>query len=178
VLRYLAAFGPASVRDVQTWSGLTRLAEVVDGLRPRLVTFRDERGTELFDLPDAPRPDPDTPAPPRFLYDFDNLLLSHADRSRVITEEYGRQEFEPHGPVPRLVLVDGFTAATWTVTAVKDMAELTIRPFVRLSTRDKSALVEEGQALLAFLAPRAPHREVRFTAAGRGRRARPAVPAR
>jgi hypothetical protein len=164
VLRYLAAFGPASVRDVQTWSGLTRLAEVVDGLRPRLVTFRDERDVELFDLPDAPRPDPDTPAPPRFLYDFDNLLLSHADRTRVITEEYRRQEFEPHGPVPRLVLVDGFTAATWTVESGRDAAVVTIRPLRRLSTRDRSALVKEGRALLAFLTPQVVTGQVRFTA--------------
>jgi hypothetical protein len=164
VLRYLAAFGPASVRDVQIWSGLTRLGEVVEALRPRLVSFRDERGVELFDLPDAPRPDPDTPAPPRFLYDFDNLLLSHADRGRVITEECRQQDFEPHGPVPRLVLLDGFTAATWTVESGKGTASLLISPFGRLSTRDKSALATEGRSLLAFLAPKAAAGEVRFTA--------------
>lgn len=112
VLRYLGAFGPASVRDMQTWAGLTRLREVFERLRPRLVTFRDENGVELFDLPDAPRPDEDTPAPPRFLPEFDNVLLGHADRTRVIPPRYrgrngnGNQSYGT-------VLVDGFLAAVW-----------------------------------------------------------------
>jgi hypothetical protein len=162
VLRYLGAFGPAGVRDAQTWSGLTRLGEVLDRLRPRLVTYTDEHGVELFDRPDAPRPDPDTPAPARFLYDFDNLLLSHADRSRVITDGYRGMDLDPHGPMPRLVLLDGFTAALWTVETPKGSAILSVHPFGKLSTSDKSALTAEGTALLEFLAPRAGRREVRF----------------
>jgi hypothetical protein len=164
VLRYLGAFGPASVRDMQTWSGLTRLGEVADRLRPRLVTFADEHGVELFDLPDAPRPDPDTPAPARYLYDFDNLLLSHADRSRVITDAYRGLDLDPHGPMPRLVLLDGFTAALWTVEVGRSGATLTVHPFAKLSAKDKSALTAEGDALLAFLAPKAATRDVEFGA--------------
>jgi hypothetical protein len=162
VLRYLAAFGPATVRDVQTWSGLSRLAEVLDRLRPRLATFRDENGAELFDLPDAPRPDPQVSAPVRYLYDFDNLLLSHQDRSRVVTDLVREQNFDPHGPVPRLVLVDGFTAATWTLDTTRDMATLSVRPFAPLSASDRDALTVEGGGLLDFLAPTARH-EIRFT---------------
>ncbi|MDQ4213030.1 winged helix DNA-binding domain-containing protein [Microbacterium capsulatum] len=168
IARYLGAFGPASVKDVQVWSGLTRLREVVDRMRPDLLTFRDENGQELFDLPDAPRPDPDMPAPPRFLYDFDNLLLSHADRSRVITDAHGQQGYRTQRPAPQILLVDGFTAADWTITREGDAATLTVRPYDRpFGTRDAAAVAEEGQALLAFTDPDAERREVVWAPRGR-----------
>jgi len=157
VRRYLGAFGPASVADVQIWSGLTRLNEVVDRLRPGLVTFRDERGTELFDLPEAPRPDGDTPAPVRFLYDFENLLLSHADRTRVVTDEHQRMGSAGDGTVPRLVLVDGFTAGTWVTTTDRRSTTLTVTPFNRLSKKDAKAVEAEAVALVRFLAPTHAH---------------------
>jgi hypothetical protein len=112
VLRYLAAFGPASVADVATWSRLTGLREVVERLRPQLRPFLDERGRELFDLPEAPRPDPDTPAPIRVLPEYDNVLLSHSDRSRFGTDEE-RRLVAAVGPVKGTVLVDGVVKAVW-----------------------------------------------------------------
>jgi hypothetical protein len=152
VVRYLGAFGPAGVKDVQTWSGLTRLGEVVDRLRPRLSTFRDERGRELFDLPDAPRPDPDTPAPPRFLPEFDNLILSHADRTRVIADDYRKTIASRNGMVPATFLVDGFVRGTWKTQRTRGKATLVIEPFEALSGNDRDALAEEGERLLRFMA--------------------------
>jgi hypothetical protein len=163
ILRYLAAFGPATVKDVQTWSGLTRLSEVTERLRPRLAVFRDELGRELFDLPVSPRPDPDTPAPPRFLYDYDNLLLSHADRTRFITDDYHKQGFTMDGPMPCIVLVNGFTNGNWKITRSRNAATLTIKPFTRLSKKDTAALTEEGVRLLAFAASDADTHDIQFT---------------
>ena len=156
VLRYLGAFGPASARDAQVWSGLTHLAEVLDGLRDRLVVLGDEHGRELFDLPDAPRPDPGTPAPVRFLYDFDNLLLSHADRSRVV----GDADHTAHGfggdsgEQPRSVLVDGTVGATWRVARSRGTGVLTVRAFRPFTPGERADVEAEGAALLAFLHPR------------------------
>ncbi len=162
VLRYLGAFGPASVKDVQTWSGLTRLGEVLERLRPRLCTFSDERGKELFDLPDAPRPDPDTPAPPRFLPEFDNLILSHADRTRVIAEEYRKAIASRNGMVPATFLVDGFVRGTWKTERTRRKATLLIEPFEPLSQKDRDALAEEGERLIWFTSGDAGAFEVRL----------------
>ncbi len=152
VVRYLGAFGPAGVKDVQTWSGLTRLGEVLERLRPRLCTFRDEHGRELFDLPDAPRPDPDTPAPPRFLPEFDNLILSHADRARVIADDYRRAIASRNGMVPATFLVDGFVRGTWKTRRTRGKAALVIEPFDALPGNDRDALAGEGERLLRFMA--------------------------
>jgi Winged helix DNA-binding domain len=151
VLRYLAAFGPASVADVQNWSGLTRLAPVLDQLRPRLLTYVGEGGRELFDLPDAPRPDRDSPVPVRFLADFDNLLLGHADRSRFVSDGYRQLGFPANGQVPRPFLVDGFTAGTWRVTVHRRAWTLTVEPFERITRQVRAALEQEAGDLLRFL---------------------------
>jgi hypothetical protein len=158
IIRYLAAFGPATVKDVQTWSGLTRLREVADRLDLA------DLGDGLLDLPDAPRPGPDTPAPVRFLYDFDNLLLSHADRSRVITSQWLEQDFPRINPMPSAVLVDGFTGGTWRIVNGKDTATLGIHLFKGVPA---DGVAEEGASLLDFIAPGKAH-DIRFVEAERG----------
>lgn len=163
VVRYLAAFGPASVKDMQVWSGMTRLGTVVRRLAPRLRTFRDENGVQLYDLPDAPRPAPDTPVPVRYLPDFDNILLSHADRSRILTEEQRRLVFTRNGLIRPTFLVDGFVRGMWRLERGRDTATLVLRPFGPLAEKDRSELVAEGMRLLAFAADGCPSPEVRFT---------------
>jgi hypothetical protein len=151
VLRYLAAFGPATTADVQTWCGLRGLRPVLKRLRPQLVTFRDERKRELFDLPDAPRPDPDIPAPPRFLPDFDNLLLAHADRTRIIADEHRPHVFTKNLRVRATFLWDGQVAGVWASTRKRGAGVLRISPFAPLPRGAADALAAEGEALLLFL---------------------------
>ncbi|MET9411037.1 winged helix DNA-binding domain-containing protein [Streptomyces sp. NPDC002935] len=146
VLRYLAAFGPASVKDMQTWAGLTRLREVFERLRPRLVTFRDESGGELFDLPDASRPDADTPAPPRLLPEFDNLLLSHADRSRVVPTDLKGRTWQGNQAYCTL-LVDGFLSGLWKL----EEGALVVEPFGRLTKAQRDEVTAEGERMLTAM---------------------------
>lgn len=161
ILRYLAAFGPATVADIQVWSGLTRLREAVDRLRPRLRTFRDEDGRELLDVRNGLLPDPDTPAPPRFLPEYDNILLSHANRTRIVAIEHRRQ-YSTETRSLGMVLVDGFIGATWNVITAKRTATLMIEPVVRLSRHQRREVAEEGARLLAFAAADAEQHDVRF----------------
>jgi hypothetical protein len=155
VVRYLAAFGPATVADVAAWSRLTAFREVLDRLRPQLRTFRDERGRELFDLPDAPRPDPGTPAPVRFLPEYDNVLLSHADRSRFLRpgdrDEIGPAFERAQGSV----LCDGVVRGAWRLDPDPDAGRtvLTLRTVGGPSRRDTGDIEAEAVRLLAFLAP-------------------------
>jgi hypothetical protein len=162
VLRYLAAFGPASVMDVQAWSGLTRLKEVADRLGGRVRRFRNESGRELLDLPDAPRPDPDTPAPVRFLPDFDNVVLSHADRSRIVDDDVRRRVQRVSQVLPGTVLVDGRVAAMWSVERAKGAATLVVTPLRPLAGADREAIGGEGARLLAFTAAEAHDHDVRI----------------
>jgi len=166
VMRYLAAFGPATVPDMQAWSGVTRLGEVTKRLRRRLRTFRNERGDELFDLPDAPRPDRDTPAPPRFLPYYDNVALSHADRTRIIADGHGGRLFTSDGLLVGTVLIDGFVGGRWKVRRESGKATLIIQPFGQLRRQDRAMLAEEGDRLVTFAAAGARTHDVRFARPG------------
>ena len=163
VVRCLAAYGPASVADVQAWSGLSRLREVTDRLGPQLRPLPGPGGAELLDLPDAPRPDPGVPAPPRFLPEYDNLLLSFADRTRVIP--HGRPVPLPpgNGATAGTLLVDGAWQADWKITASADRAVLDVTPFTRLTARDEEQIAAEGTRLIGFAAPGASP-DIRFAA--------------
>ena len=156
IRRYLAAFGPATVADISAWSGLTGLREAIAKLRSELRTFRDERGRELFDVRDGPLPDPDTPAPPRFLPEFDNLILGHDDRTRVIAFEHrymvGNGTF----------LIDGFVAGIWTIKRERRAATVAVSSFKPLRKPDRAGLADEGERLLTFAASDAVKRDIHF----------------
>ena len=157
IMRYLAAFGPASVADIRIWSGLTGLESTIGRLRPQLRTFYDQHGRELFDVPDGPLPDPNTPAPPRFLADHDNVVHAHADRSRIVPADHPKRI-----RAPRTFLIDGFVAGTWRLIPGRRLTTLEISPLDELERADRAALAEEGIRLLSFLAARAEH-DVRLT---------------
>jgi hypothetical protein len=161
VFRYLAAFGPASATDAQTWSGM-KLKETLEKLRPELQTYRGEGRTELFDLPGVQLPAEDVPAPARFLPEYDNLLLSHSNRSRVIADEYRSKVYLPGLRVAATILVDGFVRGAWKIEKAKTAATLLIEPFDKLTKKDRAALAEEGERLVRFVEPKAKSFEVRF----------------
>jgi hypothetical protein len=157
VHRYLAAFGPATVADIQAWSGLTRLAETVNRLRPELRTFEDELGRELLDLQDAPLPDPDTPARARILPPFDNAILSHAERTRIIDPNH--RMIVSRDRLMRTFLLDGFVAGAWRL----DTNTLHLIAFRPLRPSEREQLADEAERLAPILTPEARPLEPRFS---------------
>lgn len=160
VRRYLGAFGPASVLDAQRWSGLTRLGEVFERLRPELATFTDEDGRELFDLPDAPRPGGDADAPVRLVAAYDDLLLGHDDRRRIFADEHRKTLIPVNAVIPPTVLVDGFVAGTWAWSANRTTATIAVTPFHRWPARVRRQVEGEAEHLLAAAAPEVARHEV------------------
>jgi len=149
VRTYLRAYGPATKQDIGQWAGIPRLAPVAASLeRLTLRTFRDESGKLLHDLPRAPLPDPDTPAPPRLVPRFDNLVLSHADRARVLGDVPPARIVTNNGLVHATILVDGFVTGTWQL----DRGRVRLEPFGRLDAAVRRELAEEAARLEAFVA--------------------------
>ena len=155
VLRYLAAFGPATPADFQVWSGLRQAKPVFDDLGDELVVLNDAAGKELYDLPDAPRPDEDTEAPVRFLPEFDNLLLSHTKRTRVIADAHKPAVYTKNLRVRSTYLVDGTVSGLWTSELKRGVATLRLAPFGRTTKKVLAELEKEGTSLLEFLEPSA-----------------------
>ena len=163
VKRYLAAFGPASVADAQTWSGLRGLRDTFEGLRPRLVVIPGPRRVELFDLPDAPRPTEEVDMPVRFLPEYDNLLLAYADRSRLVDDEHRSRLVTRNLQVPGTFLVDGRVAGIWKIIRKRATATLTLELFVPQPKKVRQALEAEATALAKFIEPDATKIEVVFS---------------
>jgi len=161
VLRYFGAFGPASVADVQSWSGLQGLRAVVEKLRPKLRVFRDARGRELFDLPDAPRPDEDTPAPMRFLPEFDNVLMGYQDRARVMVDAHKPNVFLPGLRVASTVIVDGFVVATWRIDRTKKQSTIGVQLLEKLPKKTVGEIESEAERVVKFMDPEAATHDVR-----------------
>ncbi|TCZ73783.1 winged helix DNA-binding domain-containing protein [Paenibacillus albiflavus] len=150
IKRYLAAFGPATIQDIEAWSGLTRIRKEIEYMRHQLVTYQDEQGAELFDLPDTPLPESDMEPPARFLGEYDNILLSHANRNRIMDEVTRKRVITSNGIVHSTILLDGFVAGKWKHRQDKGNSALIIQPFRRLTQREQIALSEEGERLLEF----------------------------
>jgi hypothetical protein len=155
VLRYLAAFGPATAADIQTWSYLPLpvIKEALENLRPQLTVYKDEKMKELFDVAGAPVPEGDVPAPIRFLPEFDNILLSHKVRTRVVADEHRKKVYLPALRVAATILVDGFVGAVWKVEKAKGVATLNIEPFASLTKAQRQEAEAEAEPLVRFIEP-------------------------
>lgn len=162
-LRYLAGYGPASIMDFQTWTGMTKLAPEIESIKSKLRLFVDENGVELYDLPDMPLPDIDAPLPVKFIPEYDNLLIGHADRTRILPEEHRKKVFLSAGRVLSTILVDGFVAGVWKIETTKRHATLQITPFITLTDTQREALISEGERLTRFVADSAEQIDVTFS---------------
>lgn len=171
--RYLKAFGPASVADIQSWSGLTGFRRVFEemkmessaetrGGKDRLLVFRDETDNELYDLADSPRPEPDTPAPVRLLPMWDNALLSHKDRRRILGGVDREAIYRINGIIPGTILVDGFVGAIWSSRPARrnEPPVTDVSPLVKLSKSTLRAIGDEVRLLMQMVAPEKEHRVV------------------
>jgi hypothetical protein len=161
IIRYLAAYGPATVADFQAWSGVPALADAMARLGPRLTNYRDERGRDLLDLRGAPHPGGNAPAPVRFIPDYDNLIVARADE-RFVARAHRPKVFLPGLRVAPTVLVDGFVGATWRIERTRRAAALVIDPFAPFTTRVRKEVQSEAEALLRFAEPDAGTIEVRI----------------
>jgi hypothetical protein len=162
ILRYLKAFGPATISDIQTWSGLTKIRKVIEKLRLQLNTFFDEDGNELFDVPHAEFPDIDTPIPVHFLAEFDNILLSHKNRTRIIADEYRSRVFTVNGIIKATFLIDGFVQGIWRIEQKGKSSTLIIEPFKSLLQVNKDELAIEGAKLMDFAAADSEFKNIQF----------------
>jgi hypothetical protein len=153
ILRYLAAFGPATSADIQSWTGFRGVAELMAPIRSKLVTFVDQRGRELFDLPKAERPDADTEAPVRFLPEYDSVMLAQSDRSRIVDEKFRKVLITKNLIIPATFLVDGRIAGTWKLERKKNAATVVMSPLAPLPKKVRGELEREGEALARFIEP-------------------------
>jgi hypothetical protein len=156
IRRYLGAFGPATVMDFQSWSGLTKMEETFERMRPGLRVYPTDEGVELFDLPDATLADGDLPAPVRFLPGYDNVLLGHAIRTRIVSDEDRKQVVPGRAIVRPTFLVDGFVAGIWSL----ERSTLFVMPFRPLSDEARAEVAAEAERLVEFVAPDAPFGEI------------------
>jgi len=155
-IAHLRAFGPAAPEDVACWMGarVPAVRALLEGMDERLVSFEDAQGRTLFDLPEAPRPDPDTPAPPRLLGSFDSSLLAYAvkHRTRIVPDSLRAAVYEKGNlRIQPTILLDGLVAGVWSVEVRRGAATLTLRPAGRLGRADRAELRAEAEGLLEAL---------------------------
>jgi hypothetical protein len=153
VLAHLAAFGPARAADVAAWSGMRSVQVVLDRLAAQLVRFSDESGRVLYDLPDAPRPTEEVPAPPRLLGDWDTVLLGHAEHSRVVDAEVRRRLMTSNGRLRPCLMVDGRVVGGWSVEQSGSTALLSLEPYVPVPRAGLTSAAGEAADLLSWLSP-------------------------